>query len=90
MVLNAFSISSHSCSDCSAVTLLAVEDDRGLEVLFADVEELQPELLGVGEPGRMVRADQLAAPFDVLARHQIEKEITRPPTRLRASTTVTS
>ena len=73
MVLKAFSISSHSCSDCSAVSFLPLRMIGASRSSSADVEELQPELLRVGEPGRVIRADQLAAPFDVLARHEIRE-----------------
>ena len=50
---------------------LAAEHDRRLEVLFADVEELELELLRVADPRRMVGADQLAAALDVLAGDEI-------------------
>ena len=50
---------------------LAAEHDRRLEIFLADVEELEAELLRVADPRRMVRADELAAALDVLARHQV-------------------
>ena len=71
IVLNAFSISSQSASDSSDESRLPLEHDRGLEIFLADVEELEAELLRVADPGRMVRADQLAAALDVLARDEI-------------------
>ena len=50
---------------------LAAENDRRLEVFFGDVEELEVELLGVADPRRMIRSNQLAAALYVLAGDEI-------------------
>ena len=52
---------------------LAADHDRRFRILFADVEELELELLGVCHPGRMIGSDQLAAALDVLAGHQVRE-----------------
>ena len=57
--------------------LLAVENDRSFEILFGHVEELQTELLRVGDPGWMIRPDQLSAPSTFLPGTRSENEMTR-------------
>ena len=51
--------------------------------------EVEAELLGVGDPGRMIAADPFAAAFNLAARNKVMKVTTLPLTRSRASSTVT-
>ena len=50
---------------------LAAEDDWRVEILFSRFDQLELEALGVLDPARVVRADQLAAALDVLAGHHV-------------------
>ena len=50
---------------------LAVDHDRPIGAGIEDFEQLQPELLGIGSPERMIAADQLPAAFDPAAGNEI-------------------
>ena len=71
IVLKAFSISSQSASDSSDVSRLPPRTIGASRSSSLTSRNFEPELLRVADPGRMVRADQLAAALDVLARDQI-------------------
>jgi hypothetical protein len=52
---------------------LPAQDERRFGILLGDVDEPQPESLLVVHPDRLVRADQLRAPFHRGARDEVVK-----------------
>ena len=59
-----FSSSFHKGSDSSSVSSLP-SITTGVEFLaFGNLDEVEAKLLGIGHPGRMIAADQFAAPFN--------------------------
>jgi hypothetical protein len=83
-------MSFHSLSDSSLVSRLPFSTIGDFRLALGDGEHLEVELLRVGEPRQVIGPISSAPPSTFLPGTRSLKLMTRPPTRLRASMTVTS